>query len=312
MVVLSTMFYSVVSVDASSSFEPRLTAPASNNKYYYDGDYNLFEKYGYGMPNCTAYAYGRAYEILGTRPNLCPYNAGEWWSYNIKYGYYDYGQTPKVGAIAVWDKYDNNTGHVAVVEKVTSSTITLSESAYGGTVFFTETVDIDDDNVGYSNSYRFLGYIYILEDETNSGTADPIAPETSEKIDAQVWQVDTSVGLNMRSGAGTSYNTLVTIPDNTNISVSETKESGGYTWGKVTYNNKTGWCALDFANKIGLQYDIKIDSKLNINDAVELQLYLAAYKNLSSTQKILADNNLDNKINLSDLINIQKKLSNMI
>ena len=53
------------------------------------------------MPNCTAYAYGRAYEILGTRPNLCPNNAGRWYDYNVNNGYYPYGQTPKLGAIAV-------------------------------------------------------------------------------------------------------------------------------------------------------------------------------------------------------------------
>lgn len=58
------------------------------------------------MPNCTAYAYGRAYEILGSEPKLSWNNAEQWYDYNKSNGYYKYGQTPKVGAIAA--------GHITV------------------------------------------------------------------------------------------------------------------------------------------------------------------------------------------------------
>lgn len=46
------------------------------------------------MPNCTAYAYGRAYEILKTEPKLSWGNAEDWYGYNKSKGYYKYGQTP--------------------------------------------------------------------------------------------------------------------------------------------------------------------------------------------------------------------------
>ena len=64
MVLLSSLFFCVSSAGAASgaSFTPRLTEPAKTNQYYFDADYNLFYKYGYGMPNCTAYAYAGFHE----------------------------------------------------------------------------------------------------------------------------------------------------------------------------------------------------------------------------------------------------------
>lgn len=86
------------------------------------------------MPNCTAYAYGRAYEILGSEPKLSWNNAEQWYDYNKSNGYYKYGKDPKVGAIACWS-YSYGGGHVAVVEKVENGVITLSNSAYSGDNF---------------------------------------------------------------------------------------------------------------------------------------------------------------------------------
>lgn len=54
------------------------------------------------MPNCTAYAFGRIYELNGSRPNLCTGNAEMWYDYNKSHNYYPYGSTPKLGAVAVW------------------------------------------------------------------------------------------------------------------------------------------------------------------------------------------------------------------
>ena len=84
-VTVAVLFVSIFSMSifasAATSYTPRLTAPASSNQYYYSNK-NIFYKYGYGMPNCTAYAYGRAYEILGKEPKLCIYDADEWFDYN--------------------------------------------------------------------------------------------------------------------------------------------------------------------------------------------------------------------------------------
>lgn len=315
MVLLTGLFFAVTFPQsaASATFTARLTAPESNNKYYYNADYNIFYAAGYGMPNCTAYAYGRAYEILGSRANLCPYNAGEWWSYNIKNKLYSYGQTPKLGAIACWDNYDSNTGHVAVVEQISGKNVTFSESAYGSTNFFTQTVSTDDSHMGYSR-YRFLGYIYIGEfsnSSNNQNTPNPDPPPSS-KIKTEIWKVSSSDGLNMRSSAGTSSTRLLTIPNNAAIKITEKKAAEGYTWGKTTYNGKTGWCALDYAKKAGLLGDVDQNGKIEVNDAILLQKYIGKSVTLSATQKLLADTTGAGKYSTQDVMQIQKLLGGYI
>ena len=147
-----------IAVSVTQGYIPRFTAPVETDKYYFSD--NNFYWSGLGLPNCTAYAYGRAYEILGTKANLCTQgDAGDWWSYNINNGYYSYGSTPKLGAIMCWGKssYPYDHGHVAVVEQINSDgTIVISESQYGGVYFRTITI-----NSNGSYFPAFQGYIYI-------------------------------------------------------------------------------------------------------------------------------------------------------
>lgn len=219
---------------AASSYKPRLKAPSHSNDYYYS-NMNIFYSIGYGMPNCTAYAWGRAYELLGTQPKLSLDSAHYWYDYNKDHNYYPCGKTPKLGAIACWDNPYG--GHVAVVEKITDTTITLSHSEWGGRSFFLTEHEVGASNGGaVSSGWKFEGYIYILEGE--------ILP------DGDIYRVDSSNGLNMRKGAGTSYSTLVAVPDKTELVVTKTKEADGYTWGKTTYAGQTGWCVLDFCELV--------------------------------------------------------------
>lgn len=178
-----------MAVHAESAFVPRTETPSSDNPYYFS-DLNLYYRYGYGMPNCTAYAYGRIYEILGHEPNLSRWNAGQWWFDNINYGWYSYGSVPKVGSVLCWDRWDQNTGHVAVVEAVYSNgTILISESAWGGTMFRTRVMNADGS--GYLTGYRFLGYIYASE-ELGSGTVQE--PDNTEDSDTVVERPMLAIG----------------------------------------------------------------------------------------------------------------------
>lgn len=140
-------------------YTPRFEAPTWDNPYYHE--LNLFYNFGLGMPNCTAYAYGRAYEILGSEPNLSNGNAGRWWFYNIAIGAYAYGSEPRLGAIACWDDYDEYGGHVAVVEEIHGDRVTISESQYGGANFCV--YEMNADSSDHMSWRRFLGYIYIDE-----------------------------------------------------------------------------------------------------------------------------------------------------
>lgn len=136
-----------------NTFEPRLTAPERSNEYY-NKTLNIFSQTGYGMPNCTAYAYGRIYEITGEEPLIKRGNAGNWWNINKKNGYYEYGQEPKLGAIACWSN------HVAIVEEIDGNTVTASQSHWRSTYFDTCTFTSGDNHFGQ----KFYGYIYACGD----------------------------------------------------------------------------------------------------------------------------------------------------
>lgn len=241
-VMLFVSVFSMSMIASAASFSPRLSAPSSSNKYYYS-NLNVFYRYDYGMPNCTAYAYGRAYEILGSEPKLSWNNAEQWYGYNKANGYYKYGQTPKVGAIACWS-YSYGGGHVAVVEKVENGVITLSNSAYSGDNFYISTASISDPKVGGNKGWNFQGYIYLGDFSGSTSTTQA----TTKKVTYTTGTYKTNVDdyLNMRSGAGTSYSYVTSVPGNVTLNVTKVSTAGGYTWGYTSYNGKTGWVALDF------------------------------------------------------------------
>lgn len=106
-----------------ATFTPRLARGNiydANNPYY--RLYNSFPyDYNTGMPNCTAYSYGRWNEIRGVTQN--PYwgfygNGGDWFNEGVNLGYVSSTSwNPQVGALISWD--DGGEGHVAVVESIT-------------------------------------------------------------------------------------------------------------------------------------------------------------------------------------------------
>ena len=50
--------------------------------------------------------------------------------------------------------------------------------------------------------------------------------------------------LRLRNSPSLSGTYLLSIPDATVLTVTETATADGYTWGKVTYDGTTGWCAI--------------------------------------------------------------------
>lgn len=56
----------------------------------------------------------------------------------------------------------------------------------------------------------------------------------------------TTDNLNLRSGRGTNYKILLTIPKGKTVSVSDIKDN----WGKVTYSGKTGYCSMKYMSKV--------------------------------------------------------------
>ena len=60
------------------------------------------------------------------------------------------------------------------------------------------------------------------------------------------YTVKSNNGVNMRSGAGTEYGKVGSMPNGTVFTVTESKSDskGEYVWGKTTYNGVTGWCVI--------------------------------------------------------------------
>lgn len=169
---------------SAASFTPRLSAPSSSNAYYYSSK-NPFYAAGYGMPNCTAYAYGRAYEILGYDPALNTGDAKYWYNNNGGYPHgdtYSRGSTPKLGSVACWggSAADGYYGHVAIVEAISGDNVTISESIYGGTNWKTRTLN------RYSMGTNFQGYIYLGNFES---TPSETTPPTITTLYVEDWNV---------------------------------------------------------------------------------------------------------------------------
>lgn len=156
------------SASSSFNFTSRKSAPRVDDIHYYS-DMNIFYKVRLAPPffsgskqivgNCTWYAWGRAWELIGKQPSDAGFvgNAYQWWDANKSKGKFKYGSQPKLGAIAVWSSSMPNSegcGHVAVVEAIENGKVYISESAWHGTLFKYREI--------YDTSY-ILGYIYLDE-----------------------------------------------------------------------------------------------------------------------------------------------------
>lgn len=183
-------------VGAAGKFSKRTTAPAKSNKWFYKS--NPFYLCGYGLPNCTAYAWGRFAEILGAAPTLSTSNAENW--YGKKDGY-KRGKTPKLGAVIVWAKGkvgngSDGAGHVAIVEEIYSDgSFLVSESGWHcSPIMWTMKIPKSCKRAGYS----FLGFIY------NPAVTDETVVKTDSKfVVGNTYK--TVVALKVRTGAGTGY-----------------------------------------------------------------------------------------------------------
>lgn len=167
-------WYSFISEEESStSFTPRLDSEGIEGSFYYYSQ-NPFYLAGYGLPNCTCYAWGRFWEISDTtgeganKPTLPTGDAGTWFP-NVTG--YQTGNTPKLGAVICWSK-EGAAGHVAIVEKIEDNgDIVTSNSAYNSTFFYTKTIYKSD---GYSfGDYVFQGFIYNPFVSSSGGSDTP-------------------------------------------------------------------------------------------------------------------------------------------
>ena len=78
-----------------------------------------------------------------------------------------------------------------------------------------------------------------------------VQKETGKMLDEEVTAVVTpDVGVILRQGPARTYKSYRTIPKNTQLTYQYTYAYGGYTWGYTTYKGTSGWCALDYTEKV--------------------------------------------------------------
>ena len=164
-----------------ATFVKRTTAPDASNSYYYAN--NPFYQSGYGLPNCTCYAWGRFYELSGTRPALSLGDAENWFGYSDGYAR---GQIPKLGAVICWRRGavgddSDGAGHVAIVEQINADgSIVTSNSAYGSTMFYLQTLT-KESGYTWNSAYTFQGFIYNPVD-FGSGSFTPPDPISENRF----------------------------------------------------------------------------------------------------------------------------------
>lgn len=193
------------------------------------------------LPNCVGYAWGRAYEIMNSRPKLAKTNAKTWYG-NTSDGY-QRGSAPKLGAIACWDgKY----GHVAVVESIGSDYIMVSQSNYGGTRFeYCKCTKMS--NGGYKSSggmTSFQGFIYlpIVITATQSGTNNGAAVKASKPAysfsNDKARTYTATANLRVRNGGSLTDSVLGVMPRGTKFKCYG-YFTGAFLYGVCTFGGRT-------------------------------------------------------------------------
>lgn len=168
------------------AFQPRLNSDGISGSRYWTAPTNPYYP-NYGMPNCTAYAWGRFYEINNQmghdeRPQGMLGNANTWYADSSAY---EHGSEPKLGAIACYSGGSIGTGHVGVVEEINRdsngniTSIVTSNSNYGGEFFVLYTLTppfnlsdatlqgfiynpyVEDTPIPSSKKHKFPWFIYV-------------------------------------------------------------------------------------------------------------------------------------------------------
>ena len=179
----------------AQTFTPRYTDTGIRTSPWWYSNGNPFYASGYGMPNCTAYAYGRYAEARGAWASLPTWDAKDWYDDATSFSR---GAVPALGAVICWGQTGSGAvGHVAIVESVSANNdIVISESHSTSGLPYFDTVSLTASS-GYMNhpylgsSFYLQGFIYNdwLPGQGGGGTPLPSA----------TWQAKNSGGYSRTS-----------------------------------------------------------------------------------------------------------------
>lgn len=149
-----------------------------------------------------------------------------------------WSSTPAVGYQAFFTR-----GHTGLVEKVEAKRITLIEGNSNNKV--------ERRTYTWPNSiFSGFGMPNYAPEKTEHKPAASTKPSTGTTTKpafvAYSAKVIPSNGLNVRTGAGTSYKKLGALKYGTVVTVKEEKSG----WGRIAYNGQTGWICLAYVKKV--------------------------------------------------------------
>ena len=220
------------------------------------------------LPNCVGYANGRFNEIYdemkGTSGSKYPWfncNACNFIKRrNEMYPELEVAKDPVPGAIIVWSGGWGDYGHVAVVERINADgSIFTSESAYGGSMFYTAT-RYPASEWGMGGTYKFEGFILNPAVPKIDPGVTPDVPRDPKKN-----QLTCGIGdLRVRTSPSLAddSNIIDLLPEGVYYNYYDVKIADNYEWFKIAENQ---WCArVDKNAPTILPYDL-YPTKFNIN-----------------------------------------------
>ena len=169
-------------------YRPRYSTPNKSLKYYWGqsryraGGISIFHSHKGKQGNCTAYAWGRFWEVSENFGHVTRLNASgnaEDWYYGTN-SQFKRGKNPQLGAVICFaDGPYSGKGHVMIVEKIYSKThILCSESGFAAYLFQTRHV-YKKNGVWQLGSYKFQGFIYNPNVPWDASLGDEIYDESS-------------------------------------------------------------------------------------------------------------------------------------
>ncbi len=218
-----------------------LAGDLSCGSHYYSSNCGAFMLNGTALAwQCYGYAYLIAYEIFGS-------HAKTWSTYE------DTDRQIYAGDLIRIDSNGNgiaesNYDHTIFVYRVTATHIYYTDCNQTGPC----QINWEDGEMSFSELKSKFLYVHHLDGNTLTGsaTSEPTLTVTYNANGGSIPTPETyrlttdGYGLNLRSAPSTSAGRLTGMPDGIEIEITETLTSGGYIWGKTTYNGYNGWCAL--------------------------------------------------------------------
>ena len=194
-------------------------------------------QYAYNAGGCAWFASARVNQLTGKGDTIW---SGESWisGRGAELGFTT-GTSIRAKALACYGH------HVSVIEAVDGNNVLVSEGGYtdsdhGYCIIHWKTLQ-EVENGDNGSLGEFLGYVYLGVSGGGGGSPTP-----AQNYKTGLYEITTlSDALNVRSGAGDSYQVIGQVAKGAVVNVTATNGS----WGRINYNGQAGWIALQFCTE---------------------------------------------------------------